>query len=258
MLYALLNSAQSIMTVNKTLFMTANKTPFMTVSLVRGKFVAKAITHSMIIMCIATAVINPSYATQTSTELSVLESPVIVALREATRDIIEPTQQIETLTWLSEMSRNIEKRVPDDFYRIRLVQTVLEEANRVDVDPQLVLAVMAIESNFNRYAESGAGAQGLMQVMPFWKKELGSENDDLFNPRVNIRYGSKILKHYLDRYSPSIPRALAAYNGSLGRSFYYEKVLKRLEKSWGFKAVYSLKSPDNDTDKAIAANDINK
>ena len=70
------------------------------------------------------------------------------------------------------MSRNIEKRVPDDFYRIRLVQTVLEEANRVDVDPQLVLAVMAIESNFNRYAESGAGAQGLMQVMPFWKKEL--------------------------------------------------------------------------------------
>lgn len=215
------------------------------------------------IACLITAlaalsVTTPSFALKTATELATLESPVIVALREATRDIIDPTQQIETLTWLSEMSRNIEKRVPNDFYRIRLVKTVLEEANRVEIDPQLVLAVMAIESNFNRYAESGAGAQGLMQVMPFWKNELGSEQDDLFNPRINIRYGCKILKHYLDRYSPSIPRALAAYNGSLGRSFYYEKVLKRLEKSWEFEAVYSLQTLENDPNKAIAANDIGK
>ena len=205
---------------------------------------------------------SASYATNTTennttTELTAIESPTIIALREATRDIIEPTQQIETLAWLSEMSRNIEKRVPDDFYRIRLVQTVLEEANHVGIDPQLMLAVIAIESNFNRYAQSGAGAQGLMQVMPFWKKELGSKSDDLFNPRVNIRYGSKILKYYLDRYSPSVPRALAAYNGSLGRSFYYDKVLKRLEKAWGFKAFYSLKSPENDN-KAIVANEISQ
>ena len=199
-----------------------------------------------------------SVAKNTATKLIELESPTIIALREATRNIIEPTRQIETLAWLSEMSRNIEKRVPNDFYRIRLVQTVLEEANNADIDPQLVLAVMAIESNFNRYAQSGAGAQGLMQVMPFWKEELGSKTDDLFNPHVNIRYGVKILKHYLDRYSPSIPRALAAYNGSLGRSFYYTKVLKRLEKEWGFKAVYSLKSNENSSDKAIAANEANK
>ena len=184
---------------------------------------------------------TPIYANSDNSFKS-LDTATIIALRETTNDILDPEQQIETLTWLSEMSKNIEKRVPDDFYRIRLLQTVLEEANRVNLDPQLVLAVMAIESNFNRYAESGAGAQGLMQVMPFWKDELGSRDDDLFNPRVNIRYGCEILKHYIDRYSPSIPRALAAYNGSLGRSFYYEKVLKRLAKSWGFESVYSMQS----------------
>ena len=220
-----------------------------------------AVRGLALLMCslLTLSTLYPSYASDasgTQTELTTLESPVIIALREATRDIIEPTQQLETLTWLSEMSRNIEKRVPDDFYRIRLVQTVLEEANRVGIDPQLVLAVISIESNFNRYAQSGAGAQGLMQVMPFWKDELGSKNDDLFNPRVNIRYGSKILKYYLDRYSPSVPRALAAYNGSLGRSFYYKKVLNRLEKSWGFEAVYSLDSKQNDSDKTIAANAV--
>lgn len=203
-------------------------------------------------------IVPPSYAADTNIKITTLESSVIVALREATRHIIEPTQQIETLAWLSEMSRNIEKRVPDDFYRIRLVQTVLEEANRINIDPQLVLAVIAIESSFNRYAESTAGAQGLMQVMPFWKKELGSKSDDLFNPHTNIHYGCKILKYYLNRYSPSIPRALAAYNGSLGRSTYYNKVLKHMEKEWGFKAVYSLKPSVHDINKTIAANSLIK
>ncbi|MGH1539894.1 MAG: lytic transglycosylase domain-containing protein, partial [Arenicella sp.] len=79
-----------------------------------------------------------------------------------------------------------------------------------------------------------------MQVMPFWKNELGRHTDDLFNPRINIRYGCAILKHYIKLYSPSLPRALAAYNGSLGRDKYPNKVLKRLAREWPFNPIYSM------------------
>ena len=54
------------------------------------------------------------------------------------------------------------------------------------LDPLLVLAVMDVESNFDRYAESHVGAQGLMQVMPFWKKEYGHPSDDLFLSLIHI------------------------------------------------------------------------
>ncbi len=184
-----------------------------------------------------TLVNSTTYAEEIKTRL---DRPIIIALQQATDSIIEPRQQIETLAWLSEMSNNLRKRIPNEFYRVRLLQTVLDEANLMGLDPQLVLAVIDIESNFNRYAVSSVGAQGLMQVMPFWKNELGRHTDDLFNPRINIRYGCAILKHYIKLYSPSLPRALAAYNGSLGRDKYPNKVLKRLAREWPFNPIYSM------------------
>lgn len=168
------------------------------------------------------------------------DNSVIMALHQATRDIIDPHQQVETLAWLSKMSHNVRKRLPNDFYRVRLMKTILTEAKRADLDPQLVLAVIDVESNFDRYAVSRVGAQGLMQVMPFWKDILGSYQDDLFNPQINIRYGCTILKHYIDRFAPSLDRALAAYNGSLGRTTYSDKVKNRLKKEWQFQPFYSL------------------
>ena len=68
-----------------------------------------------------------------------------------------------------------------------------------------------------------------MQVMPFWKKELGSEQDSLFDIETNIRYGAAILRIYIDRYG-KISRALGAYNGSLGHSKYPRKVFKQVER----------------------------
>lgn len=127
------------------------------------------------------------------------------------------------------------KRIPDPFYRVRLLKAVRTEARRAALDPQLVLAVIDIESNFNRHALSHAGAQGLMQVMPFWKKVQGTSDDDLYNPLVSLRYGCTILRRYLDKHeNPS--DALAAYNGSLGRSIYSDKVESRLMKHWQFQA----------------------
>ena len=167
---------------------------------------------------------------------------LVQALQQATHDTQDNTIDLDYLVWLADMSEKITKRVPNAFYRIRLLETVHQEAKAQGLDPLLVLAVMDVESNFNRYAESFVGAQGLMQVMPFWKKEYGHPDDDLFNPKVNIRYGCKILRHYLDRYKKPV-KALAAYNGSIGKSKYPDKVYRRIANQWNFKEdTYSRKT----------------
>ena len=163
-----------------------------------------------------------------------VDPALIQALKQATHDIREQTTDVDSLVWLSSMSENIERRIPNPFYRVRLLKTVASEAERAGLDPQLVLAVIDIESNFNRHALSHAGAQGLMQVMPFWKEVYGKPEDDLFNPLVSLRYGCTILRHYLDKY-PDATTALAAYNGSLGRDVYPNKIYARLKRDWQFK-----------------------
>jgi len=144
-----------------------------------------------------------------------IDPALIRALQQATRDINEQNIDLNSLMWLSNMSERLEKRIDDPFYRIRLLKAIYTEAELVSLDPQLVLAVIDIESNFDRYALSHAGAQGLMQVMPFWKDIYGRPDDDLYNPITSLRYGCTILRHYIDRHR-TIEDALAAYNGSLG------------------------------------------
>lgn len=163
-----------------------------------------------------------------------VDPDLIQALKQATHDINEGRTDLDSLAWLSSMSEKLERRIPDPYYRIRLLKAVATEAERAGLDPQLVLSVIDIESNFNRHALSHAGAQGLMQVMPFWKEVYGNVEDDLYNPLVSLRYGCTILRHYLDRY-PSATQALAAYNGSLGRDVYPNKIFNRLASNWQFK-----------------------
>ena len=95
-----------------------------------------------------------------------------------------------------------------------------------------MLAVIDVESNFNPYAISRAGAMGLMQVMPFWLKEIGRPNDNLFRIRTNLRMGCTILKHYLDKEKGNLTRALMRYNGSLGSYRYTKKVFNALDFRW--------------------------
>ncbi|MBT8132490.1 MAG: lytic transglycosylase domain-containing protein, partial [Gammaproteobacteria bacterium] len=98
--------------------------------------------------------------------------------------------------------------------------------------PELVLAVNDVESNFDRFAISCAGALGLMQVMPFWLDEIGRPDDNLFHINTNLRMGCTILRYYLDRENGNLVRALARYNGSLGRRIYPDKVLEKLRRKW--------------------------
>lgn len=134
--------------------------------------------------------------------------------------------------WLTDMSSRLRRFIKDDETRMKLLINIHKEASIADLNPQLVMAVIHVESAFNRFALSHVGAQGYMQVMPFWKKELGRINDNLMNEATNLRYGCTILKYYIDKEKGNLQRGLARYNGSLGRTKYPEKVFKFWDKYW--------------------------
>jgi soluble lytic murein transglycosylase-like protein len=121
--------------------------------------------------------------------------------------------------WLADMSRRLEQRVPNPQYRVDLLKTVHYEAHRAGLPPELVLAVIDVESNFSQYAISSAGARGLMQVMPFWLAEIGRPGDSLFRIQTNLRLGCTILKYYLDHEKGNLYAALKRYNGTSGRDY---------------------------------------
>ncbi len=103
----------------------------------------------------------------------------------------------------------------------------------VGLDPLLVLAVIGVESSFDPAAESGAGAKGLMQIVPAWHRarldEYGGE-ERLLDPLVNIAVGTRILNDYIAR-STSLEAALQAYNGASRdpSARYARKVLAELD-----------------------------
>jgi soluble lytic murein transglycosylase-like protein len=132
------------------------------------------------------------------------------------------------VNWMLRMSTRLRRSVPDVFYRAELLRLIHGEARRAGLEPELVIALIEVESSFNRFAVSERGARGLMQVMPFWKKELGHPGDDLFYPATNIRYGCTILRRYLDRTGDDLGRALMLYNGTELPSDYADRVLHAL------------------------------
>lgn len=134
--------------------------------------------------------------------------------------------------WLKDMSTRLAPQVPDVERRLKLLRLVHAEAVRASLSPNLVLAVIQVESSFNRYAISSAGARGLMQIMPFWKDEIGQPDDNMFHIQTNLRYGCTILKFYLQKEHGNITRALARYNGSLGETWYPARVRRALNRYW--------------------------
>lgn len=138
--------------------------------------------------------------------------------------------------WLADMSdrlsRFVPKALPETEERLEFLKLVHQESKLVGVPPELVLSVIEIESRFDRFAVSRVGAQGYMQVMPFWLKELNRPYDNLFRPSTNLRMGCTILKYYVDRERGDLVKALARYNGSYGRREYSDKVLGALSRRW--------------------------
>jgi soluble lytic murein transglycosylase-like protein len=141
---------------------------------------------------------------------------------------------MEAADWLGEMSKRLEKRIPNREYRIDLLRSVHYEATRAGLDPQLVLGLIQVESAFRKYAVSSVGARGYMQVMPFWIKVIGRPEDSLFDLRTNLRYGCTILRHYLDIEKGDLFRALGRYNGSLGKAEYPNLVRAAWQNHWSY------------------------
>jgi soluble lytic murein transglycosylase-like protein len=136
--------------------------------------------------------------------------------------------------WLTEMSRRLTKRIPDQKERLEFLRSVHYEATRAGLDPQLVLGLIQVESGFKKYALSSVGARGYMQVMPFWIKQIGTPGNDLFQMRTNLRYGCTILRFYLDIENGDLYRALGRYNGSLGQPEYPNMVRAAWQGQWSY------------------------
>lgn len=153
-------------------------------------------------------------------------------LRAAANEADSFPDHFDAQVWLTDMSARLERQVRDPQERLTILQRVHYEATRTELPPELVLAVIDVESNFDRYAISVAGARGLMQIMPFWLNEIGRPDDNLLHIDTNLRFGCTILKYYLDLESGDLIRALGRYNGSLGQRKYPNKVLDKLRLKW--------------------------
>lgn len=180
-------------------------------------------------LAVLSVLVTPVYAAKKNKEI---DPELRKLLMEAANSTDSFADRFDAEVWLGDMSNRLERYMKDKTKRITLLKHVHYEAKRAELHPELVLAVIHVESLFDRWAISSVGAQGLMQVMPFWLKEIGRPNDNLFDVQTNLRFGCTILRHYLDKEKGNLTRALARYNGSLGRFKYPNKVLSRLQKIW--------------------------
>jgi soluble lytic murein transglycosylase-like protein len=161
-------------------------------------------------------------------------------LKELLQKIIDSSNcfadKYESEVWYKAMEPRLTQFVPTHEARIEILDHVYCEAKRdptLQIPPGLVMALMEVESRFDRWAVSPAGAVGLMQVMPFWPRQLGVQNQ-LVKVAPNIRMGCEILRYYLRMEHRNWTQALARYNGSVGRNKYPALVMQRWERSWRF------------------------
>ena len=143
--------------------------------------------------------------------------------------------RFDSAVWFTMMEPRLRRSVKDPDERMQILKTAYCEAHRPGVQrlpPGLVMAVMDIESRFDRWAVSSAGAVGLMQVMPFWPSELGMKRHQLTQIEANMRMGCAILRFYMKREKNDVRKALARYNGSVGRREYPDLVVTKWTRAW--------------------------
>src|SRR5262245_53083530 len=176
-----------------------------------------------------------------------LSASVRASLNKSVADHSVPflafTTEAEARLWLTAMSKRLASRMIDRLEREEFLVTVHYEAKRAGLDPQLVLGLIQVESNFRKYAVSRAGARGFMQVMPFWVPLVGRRDDNLFHLRTNLRYGCVILRHCLDMENGDLYRALGRYNGSLGKAEYPTQVVRAWQRDWHYATGITPRTP---------------
>ena len=182
----------------------------------------------------------PALLASTMLSLSIAAQPADQQELAELRSFLEQTirgadsfqDRYDAEVWLVDMSSRLSRYVYDPQQRLDLLQAIHGAATQADLPPELVLAVIEVESHFDRFAISRVGAQGMMQVMPFWKDEIGRPDDNLTVNATNLEYGCRILQFYLQREDGHLHRALARYNGSVGKRIYSDKVYLAWNKHW--------------------------
>jgi soluble lytic murein transglycosylase-like protein len=181
---------------------------------------------------LAAPVVGEEFSNQSADDV---DPELRAQLMQAVADADSFDDRFDAEVWLTDMSQRLSDQVPDINERLEILTAVHREATRADISPELVLAVIDVESDFDRYAISRANALGLMQVMPFWIKELNIGNGNvnaLFDIKTNVLLGCRILKYYLDMEHGDYMQGLARYNGSTGLRWYADEVLDRLRRKW--------------------------
>lgn len=185
-----------------------------------------------------TPAVKQFYAGKQSYSTKQALPPQKPAVNNELRDLLKATiegadsfeDRYDAEVWLMAMSGRLKRYVKDPKQRLHLLRSVHREATRAGLQPEIVLAVIEVESHFDRYAVSRVGAQGIMQVMPFWKNEIGRPDDNLIDLDTNLKYGCTILKYYLKKAGGKWAEALARYNGSYGSYRYSIKVMDAWER----------------------------
>lgn len=184
------------------------------------------IVFSIALLGLALLMAAPTHAATTTESNPELRAK----LREAVNASNSFDDRFDAEVWLVDMSGRTKRWLDNHERRLRILRLVHREASRRGLSPELVLAVIKVESSFDRFAISSAGAQGLMQVMPFWKNEIGRPNDNLTEVETNLVYGTTILSHYLNKEDGDMAHALARYNGSADKTWYPERVFNAFER----------------------------
>ena len=181
-------------------------------------------------------VLVPPWAVAGAQREETLSDDVASVMRQAVNNVNPPrlvfASAAEGQRWLNEMSSRLARFVADEYGRKRLLTNIQYESARAGLDTQLIFELIEVESAFRQYAISSVGARGLMQVMPFWQRHIGTPEHNLFDVRTNLRYGCTILRHYRNVERGNMTRALARYNGSLGRSVYSDTVIGAWQRRW--------------------------
>ncbi|MBA4741514.1 MAG: lytic transglycosylase domain-containing protein [Azoarcus sp.] len=180
-----------------------------------GRLLARTAHGSVMLMSLFAILFAAAYYMQAGAQEARAERAEAVSLAVA-----DAEREAEAMRLSSEMERVRDwvakrYRVSSDALEPAFVE-VENSARQAELDPLLIVAMIAVESSFNAQAKSHAGALGLMQVIPRWHMDkIGHDNDHtvLFDPRFNVQVGTLVLLEGLQRYG-SLEAALQYYNGA--------------------------------------------
>lgn len=153
-------------------------------------------------------------------------------LKQAIEESESFEDRFDAEVWLISKQDSMARFVDHPEQQLDMLRRIHQTATSFDLQPEIVLALIEVESHFDRFAVSRVGAQGMMQVMPFWKNEIGHPEDNLTDIDTNLKYGCAILKHYMNKTNGRLMDALARYNGSYGQYWYPRRVMDAWQKNW--------------------------